>query len=77
MLWLLFTKCIVAENDCDWVKIIYQKMGGHYSMIPQDCCRMLGVACLDGKVIEIRWGYNNLNGCIPPEIGHLINLQLL
>ena len=77
MLWLLFTKCIVAENDCDSVKIIYQKMGGDVSKIPQNCCRMLGVICHDGQVSYIRWGYHNLKGYIPPEIGNLVHLRWL
>ena len=74
---LLFAKCIVAENDCDWVRIIYGKMGGHVSLIPQDCCLMNGVTCHDGHVIELRWRYQGLNGYIPSEIGHLINLRWL
>ena len=77
MLWLLFTECIVAENDCYWVRIIYWKMGGRFSMIPQDCCRMKGVSCLDGHVIQLRWRYHNLNGYIPPEIGKLVHLKWL
>ena len=77
ILLLLFTKFIVAVSDCDWVKIIYQKMGGDVSRIPQNCCRMAGVTCHDGHVIELRWGYQGLNGYIPPEIGHLINLRWL
>ena len=77
MLWLLFTECIVAVSDCDWVKIIYGKMGGHFSMIPQDCCRMLGVACHDGHVIEINWSNKSLNGTISPDVGNLGNLQRL
>ena len=63
--------------DCDWVNVIYRKMGGHVSMIPQDCCRMLGVACHDGHVIAINWSYHKLNGYIPPDIVHLISLRWL
>ena len=77
MLWLLITKCIVANHDCDWVRIIYQKMGGRVSNIPQDCCKMFGVACLDGHVLQITWGYQGLNGHIPPEIGNLVHLKWL
>ena len=74
---LLFLKCIVAVSDCDLVRIICQKMGGHVSKIPQDCCLMNGVTCHDGHVIELRWGYQGLNGYIPPEIGNLVNLRRL
>ena len=74
---LLVTKCIVAAGECDGLKIIYQKMGGDVSIIPQNCSRMLGVACHDGHVIGINWSNNNLNGTIPPEIGHLVNLRWL
>jgi hypothetical protein len=74
---LLFTKCIVAVRDCDWVNIIYGKMGGDVSLLPQDCCLLKGVTCLDGHVIRIRWGYQGLNGYIPPEIGNLVHLKWL
>ena len=74
---LVLTKCIVAKHDCDWVKIIYQKMGGHVSLIPQDCCRMIGVACHDGHVVHITWDFHGLNGYIPPEIGNLLYLKHL
>ena len=74
---LLLTKCIVAKHDCDWVKIIYQKMGGDVSMIPQNCCRMLGVACHDGHVVGIYWSNKNLNGIISSVIGNLVNLESL
>ncbi len=74
---LLFTKCIVAVSDCDWVKIIHQKMGGNVSLNPQNCCKMNGVACLDGNVIAIYWINQNLKGLIPPEIGNLVKLQRL
>jgi len=77
MLWLLITKCIVAFSDCDWVKIIYGKMGGNVSLIPQDCCLMARITCHDGHVIRIRWGYQGLNGYISPEIGNLLNLESL
>ena len=77
MLWLLFTECIHAIHDCDWVRIIYQKMGGNVSLIPQNCCRMARITCLYGKVIAIRWSYQGLNGKIPPEIGNLVNLKYL
>ena len=72
--WPWFTECIA---DCDWLKIIYQKIGGDVSLIPQNCCRMLGVACQDGHVIGINWSNKNLNGTIQPEIGHLVNLRWL
>ena len=72
-------KMYVTKNiaDCDWVKIIYHKMGGHVSLIPQDCCRMNGVACFDGHVVHITWVFQGLNGYIPPEIGNLVNLRWL
>ncbi len=80
MLMLLFTT-ILAENDCDWVKIIYEKMGGDVSKIPQEnCCEkfeMFGISCHDGHIIQIRWGYLNLDGYIPPEIGNLVHLKSL
>ena len=78
MLWLLVTECIVAKHDCDWVKIIYQKMDGDISLNRQEnCCKMLGVRCDYGQVIGIHWGYQDLSGYIPPEIGNLINLEML
>ena len=78
MLWLLVTECIVAKHDCDWVKIIYQKMDGDISLNRQEnCCKMFGVRCDYGQVIGIHWGYQGLNGYIPPEIGNLINLEIL
>jgi len=52
-------------------------MGGNVSLNPQNCCKMNGVACLDGKVIGIHWINQNLKGPIPPEIGNLVNLQRL
>ena len=76
MLMLFFTN-VLAENDCDWVKIIYEKMGRDISMTPQDCCKIFGVSCHDDRVIQIRWGYHNLNGHIPPEIGNLVHLKWL
>jgi hypothetical protein len=74
MKWSWFNKCIA---DCDWVKIIYKKMGGDVSMIPQNCCRMNGVKCYDGLVIGINWSNKNLNGTISPDIGNLENLNRL
>ena len=68
---------LLPKMSCDWVRIIYQKMGGHVSLIPQDCCRMNGVACFDGHVVGITWSYRGLNGNIPPEIGNLLYLKHL
>jgi hypothetical protein len=69
---------IPAQPDCDWVQIIYSKMGGNVNSIPRDCCRMDGVRCnSDGHVTELIWVYQDLTGFIPPEIGNLANLQKL
>ena len=69
-----FSECIA---DCNWVRIVYQKMGGDVSLIPQDCCRMNGVACHDGHVIAINWSNKKLNGTISPDIGNLLKLETL
>ena len=77
MLWLLFNQCILAKTDCDWLVIIYSKMGGDVNSVPRDCCRMDGVRCTDGDVTSISWAGYGLKGSIPPEVGHLVNLEVL
>jgi hypothetical protein len=66
---------ISAQPDCNWVRIIYEKMGGNVNIIPRDCCQMDGVTCADGHVTELIWVHQDLTGFIPPEIGNLANLQ--
>ena len=74
----LFTRCILAHNECDLLKIIYEKLGGNVLDVPEDCCRMNGVTCtVNGHVTAISWSHQNLTGSIPPEIGMLANLQEL
>ena len=68
---------ILAMTDCDWVRIIYLKMGGNVKLIPKDCCRMVGVECTDSHVTEINWNIQGLSGTIPAELGNLVNLQKL
>jgi hypothetical protein len=78
ILWLLFNQCILAETDCDWVRIIYSKMGGDVNSVPQDCCRMDGIHCSeDGHVIKISWNHQGLTGSLPQEVGNLLNLEWL
>jgi hypothetical protein len=81
LLWLLFNQCILAQaTECDWVRIIYRKLGGNAQHIPEDCCRMRGVECADGHVVQIDWSpwyRQGLKGSIPPEFGNLVNLQKL
>ena len=77
LLWLLFTQCIFAQTECDWVRIIYRKMGGS-ALISLECCKMHGVICNDdGRVTGINWSHHGLTGDIPPEIGKLVNLEEL
>ena len=78
LLWLLFNQCILAKYDCHWLGIIYEKMGGDVSQIPQDCCEMDGVQCTqDGSVTSISWNGKGLTGSISQEIGNLVHLQEL
>jgi hypothetical protein len=76
LLWLLLSKCILAETECDWLRIVYEKMGGDARTIPQDCCQMDGVFCnSDGHIVNILWPSYGLTGFIPQEIGMLTNLE--
>ena len=75
MLWLLFNQCILAKTDCDWLVIIYSKMGGDVNSVPQDCCRMDGVECNDGHVKSLFWYSRGLTGSFPKELGNLVNLE--
>jgi hypothetical protein len=68
---------ILAMTDCDWVRIIYQKMGGNLRRIPEDCCRTYGVACVGDHVTGVYWSNKDLTGSIPPELGMLAELQYL
>ena len=77
LLQLLLTQCILAQTDCDWVRIIYQKLGGNVSRILEDCCIMYDVTCTDGMVTEIYWSDQGLTGSIPEELSNLENLELL
>jgi hypothetical protein len=77
LFWLLFNQCILAKTDCDWLVIIYYKMGGNINSVPQDCCRMHGVECNDGHVTGIYWEDQGLKGSIPKELGNLVNLRWL
>ena len=77
LLWLFFNQCIVAQTDCHWLRIIYQKMGGNVRWIPEDCRRMDEIICTDGLVTQIRWINQDLIGSIPSEIGNLVNLQVM
>ena len=75
LLKLLFGEEISAQ--CDWVRIIYEKMGGDVNSIPENCCQMDGVSCKDGHVKGILWIEQGLTGSIPQEIGNLVDLQQL
>jgi hypothetical protein len=85
LLWLLFTQCILAQTapdiaaqtDCDWVRIIYEKMGGNVRRVPEDCCIMYGVTCTDGMVTSVVWSSQGLTGSIPEELRNLVNLHKL
>jgi hypothetical protein len=78
LFWLLLSKFILAETDCDWLRIIYSKMGGDVQKIPQNCCRMDGVECTeDGYVTAIDWNHQGLSGSIPKELGNLVYLEWL
>ena len=78
ILWLLFNQCILAKTDCDWLRIIYSKMGGNVNSVPQDCCRMDGVRCTqDGYVKNLFLDSRGLTGSIPQELGNIVNLQKL
>jgi hypothetical protein len=68
---------ISAMTDCDWVRIIYQKMGGNVKLIPKDCCSMNEIRCINGYVTDINWNNQLLTGFIPSELGNLVNLQKL
>ena len=76
LLKLLFGEEISAQ--CDWVRIIYEKMGGDVNSIPENCCQMDGVECSqDGHITGINWNQQGLTGSIPQEIGNLVNLKKL
>jgi hypothetical protein len=76
LLWLLFNQCILAQaTECDWVRIIYEKMGGNVLHIPEDCCTMIGIHCAFGRIARIDWSNEELTGTIPPELGNLIVLS--
>jgi hypothetical protein len=78
MLWLLFNQCILAETDCNWLVIIYYKMGGDVNSVPQDCCEIDGVECSDeGDVTAIDWNHQGLKGSLPQELGNLVYLEWL
>jgi hypothetical protein len=77
MLWLLLNQCILAETDCDWLRLIYHRMGGDVNSVPRDCCRMDGVRCTDGDVTSIYWEDQGLTGSLPEELGNLVNLRQL
>jgi hypothetical protein len=78
LLWLLFNQCILAQaTECDWVRIIYRKLGGNFRWIHPDCCTMNEIICTDGYITEIRWHNLRLKGSIPPELENLVNLQKL
>jgi hypothetical protein len=77
MLWLLFNQCILAETDCDWLRLIYYKMGGDVNSVPRDCCRMDGVRCTDGYVKNLFLDSRGLTGSLPEELGNLVNLEWL
>lgn len=68
---------IAVRTECDWLRIVYQKMGGNVLDIPRDCCKMYGVRCRNGDVTSINWINQALTGSIPSEIRHLVNLQSL
>ena len=78
LLWPLLAQCILAAyDDCHWVRVIYRKMGGDVSKIPNDCCRMEGVICEGDRVAGLFWAWKSMKGIIPPEIGNLVNLKRL
>jgi hypothetical protein len=77
MLWLLFNQCILAKTDCDWLVIIYSKMGGDVNSVPRDCCVINGVECTDGYVTGIFLDRQGLTGSLPEELGNLVNLEWL
>jgi hypothetical protein len=75
LLFLFYTLSISAMTDCDWVRIIYQKMGGDVRRIPKDCCKKNGVICAEGHVTGLYWSKQSLVGSIPRELVELVNLE--
>jgi hypothetical protein len=63
---LLFSSCIVADSDCDWLKKFFPSMGGDVSIIPEDCCTMNGVLCWNGLIRYMNLAKLGLT--IPPGI---------
>jgi hypothetical protein len=77
LVWLFSIQESTPQTDCDWLRIIYQKMGGNVKWIPRNCCRMVGVECTDDHVTRIHWCYDYFSGSIPLEIGMLTDLKYL
>jgi hypothetical protein len=83
--------CDSSSPQCCWVRRIWELMGKTTSVSSTSataCCYTLGstfqtsgipgVTCnSDGTVTKINWYNKGLTGSIPPEIGNLVNLQLL
>lgn len=77
LIWLLSTQFILAETDCDWIKIIYKKLGSDISNV-DDCCSLDHITCdEESRVITIIWDSTDLTGYLPPEIGNFVNLKHL
>ena len=85
--------CDSSSYQCCWVRRIWELLGRTTSVSSTSstaCCSYLGsttqtsaipgVNCTsDGTVIQIVWTNRSpkLSGPLPPEIGNLVNLQIL
>jgi len=59
-------------EECNSVKKLLKKE------LINDCCSEKGITCdLNGHIVKIMFGSNQLNGTIPSELGNLSNLEIL
>ncbi|KAL3925498.1 MAG: hypothetical protein SGILL_000365 [Bacillariaceae sp.] len=77
------TSCDEAMSEREILVNLYNGLEGDnwyrndFWLTNSDICDWYGIACANGKVIEINLRGNNLRGLPPPDIFHLRELQIL